>query len=247
MKTVKLRYRYDTETGLYYLQSRYYNPTWGRFINADALIGQTGELLGHNMFAYTKNNPVNFKDDSGFVSSHVSYDIGEGTYGDGFEISSPPPYVSEVVDIITGYTSHYNYKSNVYFEKSGTYIGGTTEIKLHPSSYTETVRPLESASNIVSNVAFYAFLSWDMGNIWTANNGLSNGQRAGRTVLKAGATIAGYFAGIGISKLFALAAASSGPAGLLLLGAASGAVIMSSVVISAAENYGNNYFKNGWE
>ena len=33
-----LRYRgyvYDTETGLYYLQSRYYNPTWGRFINAD--------------------------------------------------------------------------------------------------------------------------------------------------------------------------------------------------------------------
>ena len=33
-----LRYRgyvYDTETGLYYLQSRYYNPGWGRFINAD--------------------------------------------------------------------------------------------------------------------------------------------------------------------------------------------------------------------
>ena len=33
-----LRYRgyvYDTETGLYYLNSRYYNPVWGRFINAD--------------------------------------------------------------------------------------------------------------------------------------------------------------------------------------------------------------------
>ena len=33
-----LRYRgyvYDTETGLYYLSSRYYNPVWGRFINAD--------------------------------------------------------------------------------------------------------------------------------------------------------------------------------------------------------------------
>ncbi|MEA4827168.1 MAG: RHS repeat-associated core domain-containing protein, partial [Clostridium sp.] len=28
-------YRYDNETGLYYLQSRYYNPEWGRFINAD--------------------------------------------------------------------------------------------------------------------------------------------------------------------------------------------------------------------
>ena len=35
-----LRYRgyvYDTETGLYYLQSRYYNPEMGRFINADGL------------------------------------------------------------------------------------------------------------------------------------------------------------------------------------------------------------------
>ena len=33
-----LRYRgyvYDAETGLYYLNSRYYNPIWGRFINAD--------------------------------------------------------------------------------------------------------------------------------------------------------------------------------------------------------------------
>ena len=28
-------YVYDTETGLYYLSSRYYNPVWGRFINAD--------------------------------------------------------------------------------------------------------------------------------------------------------------------------------------------------------------------
>ena len=32
-------YVYDTETGLYYLQSRYYNPGWGRFINADSLKG----------------------------------------------------------------------------------------------------------------------------------------------------------------------------------------------------------------
>ena len=31
-------YYYDTETGLYYLQSRYYNPEWGRFLNVDAYI-----------------------------------------------------------------------------------------------------------------------------------------------------------------------------------------------------------------
>ena len=40
-----LRYRgyvYDTETGLYYLSSQYYNPVWGRFINADSLIVDCG-------------------------------------------------------------------------------------------------------------------------------------------------------------------------------------------------------------
>lgn len=38
-------YRCDNETGYYYLQSRYYNPEWGRFLNADALGGSIGELL----------------------------------------------------------------------------------------------------------------------------------------------------------------------------------------------------------
>jgi len=58
-------YRYDTETGYYYLQSRYYNPEWGRFLNADAIIGSIGELVGHNLFAYCKNNPINMSDESG--------------------------------------------------------------------------------------------------------------------------------------------------------------------------------------
>ena len=57
-----LRYRgyvYDTETGLYYLQSRYYSPTMGRFINGDdpAYLGVKG-LLSYNLFAYCNNNPV---------------------------------------------------------------------------------------------------------------------------------------------------------------------------------------------
>ena len=56
-----LRYRgyvYDTETGLYYLQSRYYNPTWGRFINADALMGINSDIGTYNLFSYCGNNPV---------------------------------------------------------------------------------------------------------------------------------------------------------------------------------------------
>ena len=63
-----LRYRgyvYDPETGLYYLQSRYYNPALARFISADAFASTGQGLLGNNMFAYCLNNPVAFEDDSG--------------------------------------------------------------------------------------------------------------------------------------------------------------------------------------
>ena len=63
-----LRYRgyvYDRETGLYYLQSRYYNPEWGRFLNADWQL--TSELLGGNLFAYCLNNPIMMYDPTGEI------------------------------------------------------------------------------------------------------------------------------------------------------------------------------------
>lgn len=58
-------YRYDAETELYYLNSRYYNPEWGRFINGDGYGGQVGELLSHNVYAYCLNNPINLYDPNG--------------------------------------------------------------------------------------------------------------------------------------------------------------------------------------
>ncbi len=63
-----LRYRgyvFDTETGLYYLQSRYFNPQMARFINADALVSTGQGLLGNNMFAYCMNNPISYADPNG--------------------------------------------------------------------------------------------------------------------------------------------------------------------------------------
>ncbi|MBM7570649.1 DNRLRE domain-containing protein [Aquibacillus albus] len=64
-------YRYDSETGLYYLNARYYNPEWGRFLNADSYGGSNGELLSHNVFAYAKNNPVMNYDPSGYFSERI--------------------------------------------------------------------------------------------------------------------------------------------------------------------------------
>ena len=58
-------YYYDTETGFYYLNSRYYDPAVGRFLNADGYVNANGDILGFNMFAYCGNNPVMFKDPSG--------------------------------------------------------------------------------------------------------------------------------------------------------------------------------------
>ena len=58
-------YYYDYETGFYYLQSRYYNPEWGRFLNADGYISTGTGLLGHNMFAYCNNSPVMNVDPTG--------------------------------------------------------------------------------------------------------------------------------------------------------------------------------------
>ena len=59
-------YYYDTETGLYYLNSRYYDPEVGRFISADNAISGTGESVqGYNLFSYCFNNPVNMEDPTG--------------------------------------------------------------------------------------------------------------------------------------------------------------------------------------
>ena len=58
-------YIYDEETGFYYLQTRYYDPAVGRFINADGYVSTGTGLLGYNMYAYCNNNPVMRADPSG--------------------------------------------------------------------------------------------------------------------------------------------------------------------------------------
>ena len=71
-----LRYRgyvYDTDTQLYYCQSRYYDPATGRFLNADdvTLLGTNGDFASLNLFAYCGNNPV-LRQDSGGQWWHLA-------------------------------------------------------------------------------------------------------------------------------------------------------------------------------
>jgi len=103
-----LRYRgyvFDSESGFYYLQSRYYDSELGRFINADALVSTGQGLLGNNMFTYCLNNPVNYLDSAGsraesatenedseenekyrFVGIGFQGELNVGAYEVGFEV-----------------------------------------------------------------------------------------------------------------------------------------------------------------
>ncbi len=77
-----IRYRsyyYDSETGLYYLQSRYYDPELGRFINADGLVSTGQGILGNNMYAYCQNNPTIYADRNGyFLFTAIGAVVGAG-------------------------------------------------------------------------------------------------------------------------------------------------------------------------
>lgn len=70
-------YYYDTETELYYLNSRYYNPEWRRFINADGLLGANQDIFSSNIYAYCSNSPNNKIDNNGNIAGALPY-IGSG-------------------------------------------------------------------------------------------------------------------------------------------------------------------------
>ena len=67
-------YYYDQETGYYYLQSRYYDPEIGRFLNADAawtLELQQGSIVQYNLFTYCQNSPISSYDVNGYARIYI--------------------------------------------------------------------------------------------------------------------------------------------------------------------------------
>ena len=102
-------YYYDVETGWYYLQSRYYNPVWGRFINADdvAYLGANGDMQAFNLFAYCNNNPVMGYDPTGKWTLAFSISLNFTLFGQGIEVSagiavSPDDFAFQVAYAASG-------------------------------------------------------------------------------------------------------------------------------------------------
>lgn len=68
-------YYFDREIGLYYLQSRYYDPEIGRWLNSDAveMLLVSIDAAGVNIYSYCENKPMNFVDLYGFKKKSVTW------------------------------------------------------------------------------------------------------------------------------------------------------------------------------
>ena len=125
-----LRYRgyyYDSETGFYYLQSRYYDPATRRFINADAYTFTRQGFVSTNMFAYCLNNPSSRTDILGEMPGDLfdtmddaAEDFGECYNGE--SINNAKEYGSYIYEVkmpivISITTSKYSLKITYYKTK----------------------------------------------------------------------------------------------------------------------------------
>ena len=122
-------YYYDTETGLYYLKSRYYDPQTGRFISMDDISYLDPETIGGvNLYTYCLNNPVKYVDPighsvlltailvgvfSGFALG-FGINIGEQLYNNGWNFNSID-LGSAFNDAIVGAGLGFAFAMGVYF------------------------------------------------------------------------------------------------------------------------------------
>ncbi len=108
------------ETELYYLQSRYYNAQFGRFISADDISNLAAEdgLVALNLFAYCGNNPVNRYDSTGSWSlpNWAKVAIGVGIIA-----------VAAVVTVATAGASAGPMVAAVHCVAKGALVGAITE------------------------------------------------------------------------------------------------------------------------
>lgn len=90
-------YYYDTESGMYYCQTRYFVPEWGRWLNADSPnFLQFDNINGMNLFAYCNNSPVMYADPSGEFL--ISFLVGLAVVGTSILFSAIDGGVSAVIN-----------------------------------------------------------------------------------------------------------------------------------------------------
>ena len=77
----------DVDTGLVYMQQRYYDPIAGRFLSVDPVTTNAGDGSFFNRYVYTNNNPYKFKDPDGRAPGSFDCDCSGGTTNAGLPVS----------------------------------------------------------------------------------------------------------------------------------------------------------------
>ena len=162
-------YYYDVETGLYYLQTRYYEPRAGRFLNADSVDYIAPDIIGGlNLYAYCNNNPVMYSDPEGtFVWALIGAVAGAvaGVLGRmiGDRLSGEDSTWQEYVgSAISGAVSGALATTGVGLVAAavvGSVAGDTTTWALNTATGTETRSLAEVGMDMLENAVFSALFN----------------------------------------------------------------------------------------
>jgi RHS repeat-associated protein len=233
-------YRYDSETQLYYLNSRYYSHELGRFINSDGIIGQAGEILGHNLFAYGKNNHINMSDPNGFRPIYTEGEETDEMLKASLAVMATAASNNASNSTITNGSSSFRYKdSAIKGTKSGTIdkigeVAGGTFIKEKNVWKNYGAKGLGGyASNLGKGAKFGKKTLGIAGTIgftaWDAGNSVLNGEYVG-----AGIDILSGILGFGAGVLIGVGSAAlitAGAPAVLMGGLGFGVCVGAGVFI----------------
>ena len=238
-------YRYDTETGYYYLQSRYYNPEWGRFLNADVLISKGHGLIASNVFAYCLNNPISNKDDNGFLCSSITDGVStskniEATSNSNSGSTNLKSVISGVINVGTEVGDY------VIGEKIASKLSGFSKyrgLKYNPSNYTYTFK-LNNTGKGLNGVKAVGAATLAITTIQTLNS-IRKGELFGAAI-DLGATVLGVGVGTiasGIATFAISAFALVGAPAVIVTGIGIAIGVGASYVINGqAEKIKNKHY-----
>ncbi len=193
--TQPFRYRsyyYDTDSKFYYLQSRYYDPLTHRFINADGLVSTGTGVLGHNMFAYCDNNPVNYSDPTGccgnptcvscnperkaFVDKRTKKGWYDSVYPDFVPYSCKPTYSSSTIQTQQkDYANYTTTKVNTSYANlpDGGYASLTTTFDLYENDNGINYVAIRNLSYSVNNSISWDYVEIKYGNSYHVESDIS--------------------------------------------------------------------------
>lgn len=173
----------DTDSGLVYMQQRYYDPVTGRFVSVDPVaVRQIGDNF--NRYWYANNNPYRFKDPDGREcdSADNKTICTPGKKGDGLPTISFPTPKTFPTKISNDSLSHHEYRYDTnYGGKSDKSVqqaiaNDPTPGKDMPATPTGTANnasPTSGARQVFSSIADSPVKSYtatdSKGNIWTIN------------------------------------------------------------------------------